>query len=270
MAPAKGLLNDSAAAGAGAPAPAPGGTPAPELGAHPGANEGARFQNQGVQRPDFVPEKFWKDGKVDIENTFKSYGELETRFGTKTEELLKQLDGERRKGLPEAADKYELTIAAEAGLSVDDVKDHPAFDWWRNVAFDVGIPQEKFTEGVGQLIGILTQGPDLEAEAKKLGENATQRITAVSTWAKSTFTDADEFAAIQMLGTSAAGVKVLEKLMGKAPTSFGSEGSPAAPGITPEKLKSMQADARYWSPVHRDVAFVKEVDDGFAALYGAK
>lgn len=271
MAPAKGLLsNATAAAGDGTPAPAASGTPAPDIGTHPAASESARFADSGTQRPDYVPEKFWKDGKVDIENAFKSYGELETRFGTKTEELLKQLDADRRKGLPEAPEKYEVSLGDDAPFAKEDLEAHPAVDWWRKTAFEAGIPPEKFNEGVGQLVGILTQGPDLDAEAAKLGENARQRIGAVETWAKATFTDAEEFEAIQTLGTSAAGIKVLEKLMGKASPSFGNDAAPAPESVTPEKLKAMQGDPRYWNPSQRDMAFVKQVDDGFEKLYGAK
>src|SRR3546814_7668755 len=31
----------------------------------------------GAERPDHIPEKFWKDGQVDIEAMAKSYSELE-------------------------------------------------------------------------------------------------------------------------------------------------------------------------------------------------
>lgn len=272
MPPAKGLIqNETPAAGsAPAPAAAPATPPAaPELGANPGASEGQRFAHQNVQRPDYVPEKFWKDGKVDLETAFTSYKELETKFTTKTEELLKQLDSERRKGLPEAPEKYEMKLPEEIGLKPDDIKDHPAVDWWRKTAFEAGLPPDKFNEGVSQLIGILTQGPDLEAEAAKLGENARVRIEAVTTWATQTFTDPEEFAAIQLLGTSASGIKVLEKLMGKQRPDTG-EAASAAPALTLDKLRSMQADPRYWNPTQRDPAFVKQVDEGFNALYGQK
>lgn len=270
MPPAKGLIqNDSAAAGAAPASAAASAAPAsaPDPGAHAGADESKRFEGQGAQRPDYVPEKFWKDGKIDLENAFKSYTELETRFTTKTEDLLKQLDADRRKGLPEAPEKYELSLGEDAPVTKEEIADHPAVDWWRKTAFEAGLPPEKFNEGVSQLVGILTQGPDLEAEAAKLGENARQRIEAVTVWAKSTFTDPEDFAAIQLLGTSAAGIRVLEKMMG-GNGKPDADSTPSAPKITPEKLKSMQSDPRYWNPVHRDPAFVKEVDEGFRQLYG--
>lgn len=45
------------------PAPIPDPTPTPPL-----------------ERPDYIPEKFWKDGNADVEGMAKSYRELETKF----------------------------------------------------------------------------------------------------------------------------------------------------------------------------------------------
>ena len=216
-----------------------------------------------------MPEKFWKEGKVDLEGAFSSYKELETRFTTKTEDLLKTLDTERRKGLPEAPDKYELKLSDDAPVSVDDLQAHPSVEWWRKTAFEMGLPPEKFNEGVSQLVGILTEGPDLEVERKALGENADVRINAVATWARATFTDPTEFAALQQLGSSAAGIAVIEKLMGRsAPMDSGDAAS--TPELTPAKLREMQADPRYYDRTRRDPAFVKKVDEGFQKLYAKK
>jgi len=267
------VTNDPPAGGGIPPAPAAGAPdPAAAAAANPAASEAARFAAPAAaERPDYVPEKFWKDGKPDLESLAKSYGELETKFTTKSEDLLKTLDAERRKGLPDAPEKYELKLAEDAPVSVDDLKDHPAIDFWRKTAFEAGLAPEKFNEGVTQIVGILTAGPDLEAEAAALGENAEQRIAAVTQWARASVTDPEEFAAIQMLGTSAAGIRALERLMGKsAAAPSGGDAAPLQPKLTIEKLKSMQNDPKYYSPIHRDPAFVKEVDEGFAALYGQK
>lgn len=249
--------------------PAPAAPAAPTLAPNAGANEGRQHLSPPVvERPEYVPEKFWKDGKLDTETALKSYSELEAKLRTKTEDLMAQLKSEARQGLPESPDKYELKIE-DAPVPVEELAQHPAMQWWRQAAFDAGIAPDKFNEGVGQLVGILTAGPDLEAEKKALGENADVRIGAVSTWARTTFTDPDEFKAVQLLGTSAAGIKVLEKLMGtRAPTA--PDAPAAAPGMTIEKLRTMQADPRYFDPGRRDPAWVKQVDEGFEALYGAK
>lgn len=274
----KTLLNDKAPFGAD-PAPA-----APQAAADPGsaaaveaaannrsASEAARFEGTAAsERPDYVPEKFWKDGKVDLETAFTSYKELETRFTTKTEELLKQLDAERRKSLPEAPEKYEVDLGQDAPVPKEALEAHPSLDWWRKTAFEAGLPPEKFNEGVSQLVSILTAGPDLEAEKAALGENADARITAVGQWAQARLADDPAaFDAVRMIGSTADGIRALEKLMGQGDVPD-TTAAPREPEITPEKVRAMQADPRYWDRTKRDPAFVKMVDEAFAKLYPAK
>lgn len=42
--------------------------------------EPAGIPADGTERPDYIPEKFWKDGKADLEGLAKSYASLESRF----------------------------------------------------------------------------------------------------------------------------------------------------------------------------------------------
>lgn len=233
---------------------------------NPAADEGVRFQNQ-AQRPDYIPEKFWRDGAPDIENMAKSYAELTAWKNTKTEELMKQLDAERLKARPEAADKYEIPDIE--GVDKQLLAESPLVAYWRETAFNAGLPQEAFNEGIAKYMEALDMtGPNLEEEAKVLGENAEARIAAVSQWAQAQFTDPAEFEAIQRLGQSAAGIKVLERMMGNPATGNDNVAVPKV--VTIEQLKQMQLDPRYWNPASRDPQFVKDVDEGFQRLYGAK
>lgn len=274
----KTLLNDQAPAGAPSAAAASEAAPDPGSAAaiaaaanNRSASESSRFEGSGsAERPEFVPEKFWKDGKVDLETAFTSYKELETRFTTKTEDLLKQLDTERRKGLPEAPEKYEVNLGQDAPLPKEALEAHPSLDWWRKTAFEAGLPPEKFNEGVGQLVSILTAGPDLDAEKAALGENADARIAAVGQWAQSRLSsDAAAFEAVRMIGSTADGIRALEKLMGGSEAPDTSD-APREPDMTPEKVRAMQGDPRYWDRSKRDPAFVKMVDAAFSKLYPAK
>jgi hypothetical protein len=254
-----------APASAPAPAPAPAGDPAPAFTPAP-ASESQRFESS-AQRPEYIPEKFWREGKPDIENLAKSYAELTSWKNTKTEELLKTIDAERLKARPETADKYELPEIE--GIDAESLASSPLVSFWRQTAYEMGLPQDKFTEGMQQYIDALdTSGPDLEAEMGYLGENAEARIQAVSAWAQQNFAEPDEFEAIQRLGQSAGGIRVLERLMGSA-TGVGSE-APLQKSISIDDLKQMQLDPRYWNPASRDPAFVKQVDDGFQRLYSGK
>lgn len=59
-------------------APAPG---TPEYDAAMAAKGAALRQQFEEQRPEYLPEKFWKDGKADYESLAKSYQELEKKLG---------------------------------------------------------------------------------------------------------------------------------------------------------------------------------------------
>ncbi len=48
-----------------------------------GAGAGDPSASAAVERPDYIAEKFWKDGKADVESLGKSYQELETAFSKK-------------------------------------------------------------------------------------------------------------------------------------------------------------------------------------------
>lgn len=78
--------------------PAP--TPVPDPSPTPAADP-APVSNQDpapvAARPDWAPEKFWKDGAVDAENLAKSYRALETKLSTV-----------RPGEVPDTADGYEL------------------------------------------------------------------------------------------------------------------------------------------------------------------
>ena len=258
--------NDAPAPAAAAQAPAAASDAAAAAAGSVAADESARFQGSS-ERPEYIPEKFWREGKPDVENLAKSYAELTNWKNTKTEELLKGLDAERMKARPEAADKYSLPEID--GIDPESLSSSPLGSFWRETAFEMGLPQDKFEEGMKQYIDALdNSGPDIEAEMSQLGENGEARIQAVSVWAQQNFGEPDEFEAIQRLGQSAGGIRVLERLMGSQ-TGGGTE-APLQKTVGIDDLKRMQADPRYWNAANRDPAFVKQVDDGFARLYSGR
>lgn len=258
--------NDAQAPAAAAPAPAPALDTAAAAPGSVAADESTRFA-ASTERPEYIPEKFWREGKPDIENLAKSYAELTSWKNTKTEELLKTIDAERLKARPEAADGYALPEIE--GIDPESLSSSPLVSFWRETAFEMGLPQDKFEAGMLQYIDALdSSGPDLDSEMKLLGENGEARIQAVSVWAQQNFGEPDEFEAIQRLGQSAGGIRVLERLMGSQSGS-GTE-APLQKAISIDDLKKMQLDPRYWNPASRDQSFVKEVDDGFQRLYSGR
>lgn len=240
-----------------------------------GAQENVRFEGgsdpfAGVTFPD----KFLKDGKPDLNTFVSSYGELETRFATKTEDLRNTIkaeyEAELAKGKVESPDKYELPTIE--GVDPKELGEHDLVTWWRTEAHKSGIGQEGFAAGVAKYIEAITPPPiDMEAVAKDLGENHAQRIAAVNAWAIKTAKNDGEMNALKGLAISADGVKLVERLAGIGGNQL--EGGEAAGGsekLTLDQLKAMQADPRYFDPARRDPEFVKKVDDGYSVLYPPK
>lgn len=245
-----------------------------------GGNPADKSAGGGAARPDYIPEKFWKDGKADLEGLGKSYVELEGWKGKKVEELTAEAlkaDRANRK-VPEKADGYALPALDQAGLKPEALKDDPLVGLWREVAHKHGIGQDGFEEGLKRFVELqIASAPDLETEKKALGENANARIEAIQAWAKENFSQ-EEYQQLRTIANSAAGIKTLEKLQKMA---FGSEqpgngeggkDDPAKGGdkITADQLKAWQNDPRYWDHTQRDPTFVKMVDDGYQKLYGKK
>lgn len=220
--------------------------------------ESARFRQSEPEIPDGLPERFLKDGKPDWSNLTKSYVELDRAFKTKTEDLKEQLKGELFKDRPESADKYEVP----AGLDAD----APILGWWKEQAHTMGLSQDQFQEGVNKFVEYVGGSVDIEAEVAKLGDNGKARIDAVTAWAQKNFTDPEEFRVLELIGTSAKGIIVLEKLMGGAELNVSDNNDVPAKSLTEADLRKMQGDPRYWDPTRRDPSFVKQIEEGWRNL----
>lgn len=84
--------------------------------------EQVQQETQTPERPEWVPEKFWKDGQVDAEGMAKSYSELEKRFSQKkaaegNDDLTVPKAGATTTSVPETADE----ALAQAGIDLGDI-----------------------------------------------------------------------------------------------------------------------------------------------------
>lgn len=130
------------------------------------------------QRPEWLPEKYKSP-----EDLAKAYKELESKLGTKEEDLrnklIEELQSEAYKDRPASAGEYQLPefVNQEEALNSELLK------WWADQAFENGYSQEEFAKGIEIYMNSMPQGPDLEAERSKLGDNANQRIDSASMFA---------------------------------------------------------------------------------------
>lgn len=253
------------------PAPDPGATPEPAPGSTdptpPGASppsepggSGAPASQDGTT-PSGIPAKFVKDGVADYDALARSYGELERYALSKEEQVRAKVEQERLSKRPEKAEAY--TVPEIEGVAPDELAQHPLTTWWREHAFQQGLDQEGFAQGISQYIQ--ANRPNLEQEKAKLGENAETRTRALGAWVYSQFTDSSELAAIEKLCSTADGVRALERIM-QAGSGFRDQRLATAPP-SPEEAKAeierlMSSDG-YWNQNNRDPEAVRRVEAWF-------
>tara|TARA_R100000329_G_scaffold68905_1_gene60358 strand:- start:9625 stop:10362 length:738 start_codon:yes stop_codon:yes gene_type:complete len=221
-----------------------------------------------AERPDHIPEKFWKDGKADYDEMAKSYTQLETYVGGKEETLrekiIEELANEHAETVPE---KYELPKLPE-GITEEMVQENPMYSWWQETAKTNGMNQEEYEAGINAYVEMMqSQQPDIEKEMEALGENANSRIDAVNAWASKNFPP-EEYEAIQYsLGASASGIQALERIMEMNKTGVRSEQfTQPEKQLTMADARAMMQDKRYYDPKYRDDAYVAKVDAAFRML----
>lgn len=218
-------------------------------------------------RPAWLPEKY-KTG----EDLAKAYKELESKLGTKEADLRKaimdEIQQEAYKDRPASAGEYSLPDIIDSEEAVD----NELLRWWSEHAFENGYGQAEFEKGIEMYAQAMeAQNPrvDLEQEAKKLGDNASQRIDAASAFVRKNFSK-EHFPAIERLFESAEGVMVMEVIMDKMKDGNFSVDTTPQPRLTQADLNEMMRDPRYGlgNSAQRDMEYVKQVDAAFKSLYG--
>ena len=212
------------------------------------------------QRPEWLPEKY-NTG----EDLAKAYKELESKLGTKEEDIrskiIDEIQTEAFSERPESAGDYQLPDIVNEELAVD----NELLKWWADHSYENGFSQEEFNKGIemyAQAVG--SEEPDLDAEAAKLGDNANDRIQAASMFANKFF-PAEAIPAVERMCESHEGILALEAVMeAMKDGSFTAETQPTA-GQSEAELREMMNDPRYWKD--RDPHFIKQVTEGFQGLY---
>lgn len=222
------------------------------------------------QRPEWLPENFWVDGKPNYENLAKSYNEIRAKFGSKEEDLrariIDELSSEAIAGRPESADKYELPEIE--GADLQQMASHPLTKWWSEFAYENGFDQDTFKLGIAQYMEArMADVPNFEAEMKALGDNASARTEAVGLWVNKNFAE-NERVQIEKLCATAEGVKVMEKVMSMLKDGGSQAAFEPPPEITDKDIQKMMMDRRYWSASDRDPAYVAKIEAHFRKKYG--
>ena len=217
-------------------------------------------QAESPQKPEWLPEKY-NTG----EDLAKAYKELESKLGTKEEDirskLMEEIQSEAFSDRPETAGDYQLPETIDEESAVD----NKLLSWWSEHSFENGYSQEEFEKGIAMYAEAIGDSqPDIQAEAQKLGDNAEQRIEAASLFANKFFPEA-ALPAIERMCESHEGIVALEAIMEAMKDGSFAGDTQATAGASEKELREMMNDPRYWKD--RDPHFIKQVTEGFQQMY---
>ena len=228
--------------------------------------------SETTSRPEYIQEKFWnaEKGEVNIENLASSYNSLESKLGSRTEDLTKQIrtdiENEKLQNVPE---EYKLNVPElDGNVSLDISNDMPIVQWWNQTAKSAGLSQEQYDEGVKVFVdNAIANLPNSDLEIQKLGDAGRERVEAAELWSKKHLSP-EAYNAISGFAATAEGVKALEEVM-KLTKDSNMPTTQTQVDVTADidDLKSMLKDPRYWDSSRRDPAYVKRVTELYEKAY---
>jgi hypothetical protein len=228
--------------------------------------------SETTSRPEYVQEKFWnaEKGEVNIENLASSYNSLESKLGSRTEDLTKQIrtdiENEKLQNVPE---EYKLNVPElDGNVSLDISNDMPIVQWWNQTAKSAGLSQEQYDEGVKVFVdNAIANLPNSDLEVQKLGDAGRERVEAAELWSKKHLSP-EAYNAISGFAATAEGVKALEEVMKLTKDSnMPTTQTQVDVSADIDDLKSMLKDPRYWDSSRRDPAYVKRVTELYEKAY---
>ena len=232
----------------------------------------ATEQTSEVTKPDYIQDKFWnaETKEVNIENLASSYNSLESKLGSRTEDLTKQIrtdiENEKLQNVPE---EYKLNVPElDGNVSLDISNDMPIVQWWNQTAKNAGLSQEQYDEGVKVFVdNAIANLPNSDLEIQKLGDAGRERVEAAELWSKKHLSP-EAYNAISGFAATAEGVKALEEVM-KLTKDSNMPTTQTQVDVTADidDLKSMLKDPRYWDSSRRDPAYVKRVTELYEKAY---
>tara|TARA_R110001632_G_scaffold36818_1_gene92955 strand:- start:35 stop:760 length:726 start_codon:yes stop_codon:yes gene_type:complete len=219
-------------------------------------------EDAAPERPEWLPEKY-----NSAEDLAKAYKELESKLGTKEEDMRakfkEEYEADKFAERPATSGEYALPDFVDSEEAVD----NELLKWWADEAYNSGYNQDQFEKGIEMYLqSVEGSAPDLDAEAAKLGENADQRIESASMFATKFFPE-QSMPAIERMFETHEGILAVEAIQeAMKDGNFAGDTAPSA-GLTEDNLREMMQDPRYWSK--NDPAYVRQVEAGFKKIYGS-
>ena len=226
-----------------------------------------------VDRPEYVPEKFWDTDRneIKVEELSASYNSLEKKLGMRTDELSKQIrtdiEQEAKTAVPE---KYEIVmpeIPKEINVEVNEEQE--LLKEWSSICRENNLSQEVFNRGVNAFVNNEIAGlPNLNAEMEILGDNAKSRLEAAELWTKKYLSN-EAYDTMSKLASTADGVKAIEEIMNITKSKpLPNANTVVDAELDETDLRSMMNDPRYYDPSKRDEAYYNKVTKLCEKKYG--
>jgi hypothetical protein len=225
-------------------------------------DEGVKAPDVMLERPDFLPEKFWTEDSAGdplkvLQTVSASYSELEQRQRTKEEDLRglieKELQEKSIEGVPATPADYVLSFPEELGIELQD--DGVVIQEFRSFAHEKNLPQD-VTNEILAFYGkaIMDTMPNEEAEKKLIGDDFDGRLSRMSLTLEKHLSPED-FTASKSLFMDAATFKMMETVA-KVMSTGGSNHSEFDGGDPPmsdtdtaaikTKIDELQSSDAYW------------------------
>ena len=164
-------------------------------------------EDAAPERPEWLPEKY-----NSAEDLAKAYKELESKLGTKEEDMRakfkEEYEADKFAERPATSGEYALPDFVDSEEAVD----NELLKWWADEAYNSGYNQDQFEKGIEMYLqSVEGSAPDLDAEAAKLGENADQRIESASMFATKFFPE-QSMPAIERMFETHEGILAVEAI----------------------------------------------------------
>jgi len=213
-----------------------------------------------AERPDFVPEKFWKEGEgLQLENAMKSYSELEKKMHEKRPEPPEAYDLKPPDGVELGEDtpllsEQDTELFKDLGLDNDSaqkVMNH----YWENV-----VPALMEERGKAELANLANDWDIKRNDDGSFAPEFKERLGKVKAWAEKNLPEEAQ----QHLRKSASGIQAMYKMM-EAGANVAPDGGSGQSGMSESELQSAINSDRYW----QDEGYRNQISREFQRRYGS-